>query len=266
MQEVQLKVTSAEHLAKAEMTPEKKTQAAKAAKEFETILTGMMLKSMKLTGGGMGEEEGGGGANGADMFESFFQNGMSSYLTKGNNLGLAESIYKKITGEDLPEEYKKKSYPGSPLSPALREQIKNYPDVSPSQSSLQRLEKFDGIAAEASQKYGVNKNLIKAIILTESAGNEKAVSKAGAKGLMQLMDGTAAQLGVKNSFNPHQNIMGGSQYISQMLTRYNGNVKLALAAYNAGPGNVDKFNGVPPFDETKAYVSRVMGYFKKLES
>jgi soluble lytic murein transglycosylase-like protein len=131
---------------------------------------------------------------------------------------------------------------------------------------MQRIDKFDGIADEASQKYGVSKNLIKAIILAESAGNEKAVSKAGAKGLMQLMDGTASAMGVRNSFNAKDNIMGGSQYIAKMLAKYNGNVKLALAAYNAGPGNVDKYNGVPPFDETKTYVTRVLGYLKTLEA
>ena len=271
MQEVQLKITDpSKHLSKVaeSMTPEKKERAAKAAKDFETVLTGMMLKSMTeqskgLLGGG-GDEEGGG--QGKDMYDMFFQNGMASYMTKSNSMGIAEKIYKKVTGEDLPDSNKQKRIPGSPLSPGLREQIKSFPVVTPSTLSMDRVDKFEPITAEASKKFGVSQNLIKAIILAESAGNEKAVSKAGAKGLMQLMDGTASTLGVRNSFNPKENIMGGSSYISQMLSRYNGDVKLALAAYNAGPGNVDKFKGIPPFDETKAYVTRVMGYLKTLET
>lgn len=268
MEDVQLKITNPDkHLTKAEMmTPEKKAQAAKASKDFESLMTGMMLKSMTAnTGGLLGSEEGGEGGNGSDMYDLLFQNNLSSMISNTNSLGIAEKIYKQITGEDLPEEYKHK-YTGSPLSPELRNQIKNIPVVTPSTSALQRVEKFDTLADEASQKYGVSKNLIKAIILAESAGNDKAVSKAGAKGLMQLMDGTASAMGVRNSFNAKDNIMGGSQYIAQMLDKYNGNVKLALAAYNAGPGNVDKFNGVPPFQETKTYVTRVLGYLKTLEA
>ncbi len=270
MQDVQLKITDPrKHLSKAAeaMTPEKKERAAKAAKDFETVLTGMMLKSMTEQSKGLlgGSDEGGEG-QGKEMYDMFFQNGMASYMTKSNSMGIAEKIYKQITGEELPSEYKQKSIPGSPLSPALRDQIKSYPLVTPSSSSMERLDKFEPITAEASKKFGVSQNLIKAIILAESAGNEKAVSKAGAKGLMQLMDGTASSLGVRNSFNAKENIMGGSSYISQMLSRYNGDVKLALAAYNAGPGNVDKYKGIPPFDETKAYVTRVMGYMKTLET
>ena len=270
MQDVQLKITDPQkHLSKAAeaMTPEKKERAAKAAKDFESVLTGMMLKSMTSQSKGLlggGDEEGSG--QGKDMYDMFFQNGMASYMTKSNSMGIAEKIYRQITGEELPAAYKQKTLPGSPLSPGLREQIKSFPVVTPSISSMERLDKFEPITAEASKKFGVSQNLIKAIILAESAGNEKAVSKAGAKGLMQLMDGTASTLGVHNSFNAKENIMGGSSYISQMLSRYKGDVKLALAAYNAGPGNVDKFKGIPPFDETKAYVTRVMGYLKTLET
>lgn len=267
MDEVQLKITNPDkHLNKAEMmTPEKKAQAAKAAKDFESMLTGMMLKSMtQSTGGLLGSEEGENG-NGADMYDMLFQNNISQMITKTNSLGIAEKIYKQITGEDLPAEYKTK-FSGSPLSPDLQDQIKSIPTVMPSTSAIQRVDKFNTITEEASQKYKVSQNLIKAIMLAESAGNEKAVSKAGAKGLMQLMDGTASAMGVRNSFNAKDNIMGGSQYISQMLSRYNGDVKLALAAYNAGPGNVDKYNGVPPFTETKTYVTRVLGYLKTLEA
>ena len=97
------------------------------------------------------------------------------------------------------------------------------------------------------------------------SAKENALSKANAKGLMQLIDSTATDMGVKNVWNPAQNIEGGTKYISKMLKKYDGDVELSLAAYNAGPGNVDKYNGIPPFDETQKYVKRVLGYLNYLD-
>jgi hypothetical protein len=119
---------------------------------------------------------------------------------------------------------------------------------------------LDEIFQKASDTYHVPVELLKAVAKAESNFNPTAESHAGAKGIMQLMPGTAKALGVTDPFDPEQSIMGGAKYLSQQLARYDGNAVLALAAYNAGPGNVAKYNGVPPFKETQTYISKVMGY------
>ena len=115
---------------------------------------------------------------------------------------------------------------------------------------------------QTASHYQIDPALIKAIILAESGYNTKAVSKRGAKGLMQLMPETAQSLGVEDIFNPHQNIMGGIQYFKHLVNRFNGDVKLALAAYNAGSRNVRNYNGVPPFKATRSYIKKVLMYYQ----
>jgi len=118
---------------------------------------------------------------------------------------------------------------------------------------------LDDIFERASQAYGVPENLLKAVAKAESGFQADAVSSCGAQGIMQLMPSTAKSLGVTDSFNPEQNIMGGAKYLGSLLGKY-GDPKLALAAYNAGSGNVEKYGGVPPFRETRNYVEKVLSY------
>lgn len=119
---------------------------------------------------------------------------------------------------------------------------------------------LDNIFKEAADKYNVSVSLLKSVAKAESDFNTNAVSSAGAIGIMQLMPSTAKSLGVTDPYDATQNIMGGAKLLSQLLSKYNNNTSLALAAYNAGSGNVDKYGGIPPFKETQNYVKKVLAY------
>jgi soluble lytic murein transglycosylase-like protein len=124
-------------------------------------------------------------------------------------------------------------------------------------------EEMHEMLAHAGAAHRIDEDLLASVVRAESGGQVRAVSRTGAKGLMQLMPGTASAMGVDDAFKPEQNIAGGTAYLDALLTRYHDNVALALAAYNAGPGAVDMYHGVPPYRETREYVARVIREFNR---
>jgi len=132
-------------------------------------------------------------------------------------------------------------------------------------SGKQYLKEYDGIIQKAAEQFGVEVTLIKAIIKAESSFNPNAVSKSGAQGLMQLMPDTADDMKVGDPFDPEENILGGTRYLSLLLKRFNRDKRLAVAAYNVGPTTVAKHAAVPPIPQTRQFVDRVMRFYRELE-
>jgi soluble lytic murein transglycosylase-like protein len=124
-------------------------------------------------------------------------------------------------------------------------------------------EAYEEIIQDAAAKHDLDANLIRAVMQTESAFHPYAVSRAGAEGLMQLMPALADEMGVSDSFDPRENIMGGARYLKRLLDYHNGNLDLALASYNAGPGNVERYGGIPPFRETRKYVKTIKALYAR---
>jgi soluble lytic murein transglycosylase-like protein len=129
----------------------------------------------------------------------------------------------------------------------------------------QKLQPYESMIASAAKDHDLNPSLLKAVIASESGGNARAVSSKHAKGLMQLVDTTAAAMGVQNVWDPEQNIQGGAKYLQSLLDRFGGNIAHAVASYNAGPAAVEKHGGIPPFKETRAYVDKVLKYLQHFE-
>jgi Rod binding domain-containing protein len=231
---------------------------ARVAREFESLFTSMMLKSMRKT---IGENELMPASMGEKIYTSMLDDEYASRIGNQGTLGLAELIEKELLrheGLDASVDV--------PATPAWMLDNRFVPQAHGGsiQSSgeirglSERLEQWNSLIDQNAAEHSVDRNLVAAVIAQESGGNQYAVSRAGAKGLMQLMDSTARSMGVTSSFDPQQNISGGVRYLRAMLDKYNGDVRLALASYNAGPGAVDKYNSIPPYRETQEYVRSVM--------
>ncbi len=162
---------------------------------------------------------------------------------------LLDPRLKEVNGEIV------KQSPQTSLTNAINEAAAIQANITPSKAQILN------VISNISKKHGVDEKLVQALIRQESGFNPNAKSKAGAMGLMQLMPFTARSLGVNDPYNMVQNVEGGVKYLKSMLNKYNGNVILALAAYNAGPGAVDKYDGVPPYPETQNYVKSILANY-----
>jgi Rod binding domain-containing protein len=242
-----------------------KQKLQRAVKEFESFFVGYMLKSMRST---VPKSEMMGDAFGGEMMEGMFDLELAKHISNNSNLGLGEMLYKKLTGEELPKDILRQSLLMPMISTQQRDAFRsksNSLSVNPSESMQVRVNNYKDIIDAAAEKHGVDANLIKAVMAGESGGKPHARSSKNAKGLMQLIDSTAADMGVRNLWNPQENIFGGAKYLKQMLDKFQGSVPLALASYNAGPAAVEKHGGVPPIKETKDFVTRVMNYLHTFE-
>ncbi|MCX6136601.1 MAG: transglycosylase SLT domain-containing protein [Ignavibacteriales bacterium] len=278
------------------MDAKAKVRLQRAVQDFEAVFVGYLLKTMRQS---VPKEEGEGGGFGGEMMESVFDMELSKHISRNSNLGLAEMMYRKLTGEPLPKVHEQLVPPKqtesqsvgvvTPTTPAkaTTKKIESFsdatlvsagashparpaslaPSVPPAADTLKdRLDGLNTIISSAAEQHGLNPNLLKAIIATESGGVAHARSSQNAKGLMQLIDSTATAMGVSNVWDPRQNIDGGSKYLKKMMERFGGDIRLALASYNAGPGAVEKHGGIPPYKETQKYVKRVMDYLNYFES
>ena len=268
----------------------KKMRLRKATREFESFFILHMLKAMRKT---IPQTDLMGNSLGRDIYTSLFDEELSKKIVGNSSRSLADVLYKSLekhlaasergesdTGpveintkiEDKCLEHPPSGRRFAETSPVPAENAGNSPVTplgfyksNPKISADPVLEKYGSIIEKASRSYNVDPRLIYSVIMAESGGKADAISSKGARGLMQLMDNTALEMGVADSLNPHQNIVGGTKYLRQLLDRYNGNMKLALAAYNAGPGVVSKYNGVPPYSETRRYIEKVLGSLYSLK-
>lgn len=269
-----------------------KQRLRKATKEFEAFFTHYLLKTMRKTvpESSLGKDVPMSGGAGRDIYTDLFDMELSRHVSANSKGSLGDILYKSMlplieaefaSDSDVPPTLKPLRPEGLQTVPLDRETIDLPGSVSGMQSirgetrrssTSGRVLPDDEITARfgreierAAKRHKLDPALVHSVIQAESSGDPRAVSRAGAKGLMQLIDSTAQALGVEDSFDPRQNIEAGTKYLKHLLDRF-GDPKLAIAAYNAGPANVDRYGGIPPFPETENYVQRVMDSVKTMRS
>lgn len=232
----------------------------KTAQEFGSLFVSMMIKEMRK---GSFENDFMPQSFGQKLYTEMLDEKYAELISNTSLSSFCEQIVSELKKSDNPSDL---SLLQSIHNSTNSQQFAEYRTGTRPQADVSinylnsKTQRWLPIIEKTGKMYNVDINLIKAIIVKESAGNEYAVSRAGAKGLMQLMDSTAQDLGVTNSFSPEENISGGVKYLAQMLSRFNNNESYALASYNAGPSTVEKYRGIPPYRETQEYVRDVLEY------
>jgi len=248
-----------------------KERLRKAAKDIESLFLYQMLQSMRKTIPESSLSKGGGlsGDLGKDVYTQMFDQELASKMAGTNDRSLADLLYESMEKlvvaqfnsepsqtESLNEILPQNNYIKIKKEKAIEPRELNPRDSRGNEVELDR-DKISKAINKISKKYNLSPELVHAVVRAESNFDPNAVSKAGAKGLMQLVDTTASDMGVRNVFDPEENLEGGAKYLRKLLDDF-GDLKLALAAYNAGPGTVQRYGGVPPYRETENYVKNIL--------
>ena len=246
-----------------------------ASEELEGLFVTQLVKASQMAAGSMFANVPGGG-----VMQGLAEEAFGKALAESADFGVATGLFRDLGGGARPPAALTARAPShgsraSLVDRATRNAAQPARDPEPAAPHaagssraarlVDRLAPFADAIAEASERFGVDANLIRAVIARESGGNPSARSPKGARGLMQIVPATGRALGLARPFDPRENVLAGTRYLAEMLERHGGDLPLALASYNAGPGAVARHGGIPPYRETLRYVSDVLGVFQSLQ-